>query len=89
MTRSRMRPADVMRSGASGLRFRHRPQGRQTIECNYGDERNKRSHASPPARSASGALLRPPELRPSICLYHDIKLATATMIKMPAKLMSV
>src|SRR3974390_1008592 len=71
-----------------GLRLGHRPPGRQTVERNCRDKHGEQFHASPPARSASGGLLRSVGLRPSICLYHDIRLAVATMIKMPTRLIN-
>src|SRR4029077_7103652 len=71
-----------------GLWLRHGPPGRQTVDRNCYDKRDEKFHASPPARSASGGLIRPLGLRPSICLYHDIRLAVATMIKMPTRLIN-
>src|SRR6516165_12238062 len=71
-----------------GLRLRHSAPSRQTIQRDRCNKRGEQFHASPPARSASGGLLRPDGLRPSICLYHDIRLAVATMIKMPTRLIN-
>src|SRR5580692_4008271 len=53
-----------------------------------GEDGNNEFHASPPARSASGVLTRDVGPRPSMYLYHDIRLAVAIMIRMPARLMS-
>src|SRR5271169_6560500 len=77
--------------------FRRRIGARQPAEAGNdegagerarGEYGTDKSHAPPPARSASGVLTRDVGVRPSIYLYHDIRLAVATMIRMPAKLMS-
>src|SRR4029450_10286670 len=44
---------------------------------------DKRLHASPPARSASGGLERDPGLRPSTPLYHVITQAAAIIRRIP------
>src|SRR5215467_13602593 len=46
------------------------------------------SHASPPARSASGGLERDPGLRPSMVLYHAISAAAAIIMAIPTALTS-
>src|SRR5580692_2614900 len=76
-------------------RIRHvatirRRRGSGAVDQRNGrDQRKDHTHASPPARSASGDLTREPGLRPSITLYHDIRLATAIMIIMPMRLMAI
>src|SRR5580704_2950409 len=55
---------------------------RERTRSGDGDDR---LHAPPPARSASGVLTRDVGLRPSMYLYHDISLAVAIMIRMPAR----
>src|ERR1700726_3192673 len=76
-------------------RIRHvatirRRRGSGAVDQRNGrDQRKDHTHASPPARSASGGLMRDEGLRPSITLYHDIRLAVAIMIKMPRRLMAV
>src|SRR5580700_3243903 len=59
-----------------------------SAECKRRENRIVQLHASPPARSASGDLTREPGLRPSISLYHDIRLAVAIMMKMPKRLIA-
>src|ERR1700675_4682820 len=76
-------------------RFRHvatirRRRGSGTVDQrNRRDQRKDHTHASPPARSASGCLTREPGLRPSMTLYHDIRLAVPIMMIIPVKLMAI